>query len=309
MSNALFTGAGGMLGNAYATLKAQYSRELNVNCIFTDKVYSDHYISELLDVTDKNSFKLLASECKPMYLFHLAAITSLEECELNKDQAFETNTESVRTACEIAREHNSFLIYITTAGVHDGKDIFYAADAPAKPISTYGKSKWESELIVSEMLDSSQYLILRAGWMMGGGIKHDKKFVAKILRQLLSGVTTIYAVDDLYGSPTYTMSFAINNLNLLKSNAHGKVNNCTVGSPSRFDVARVICEWYTNVSMIQTNVVPVSSDYFKQEYFAERPKNESMKIDNFREIIEENTWKKSLLEYLQTSWLTECSKF
>ena len=36
----------------------------------------------------------------------------------------------------------------------------------------------------------------RAGWMMGGGMQKDKKFVNKIINQLLNGKKEIFIVDD-----------------------------------------------------------------------------------------------------------------
>ena len=43
--------------------------------------------------------------------------------------------------------------------------------------------------------------------MMGGGIKKDKKFISKIINQLLNGKTELNIVDDKMGTPTYTYDF------------------------------------------------------------------------------------------------------
>ena len=64
------------------------------------------------------------------------------------------------------------------------------------------------ELFVKE--NAERYLICRAGWMMGGGEKKDKKFVNKIATQLKKGAKEIYVVNDKMGTPTYTFDFARN---------------------------------------------------------------------------------------------------
>ena len=57
------------------------------------------------------------------YLFHIGAITSLEECELNQDLAYKTNYLAVEDACKLSNYLKIPLIYISTAGVFDGKRI------------------------------------------------------------------------------------------------------------------------------------------------------------------------------------------
>ena len=58
------------------------------------------------------------------------------------------------------------------------------SDIP-NPIGHYAKSKYLGEKYVIE--NTKDYLICRAGWMMGGGPKKDKKFIQKIMKQLKVG--------------------------------------------------------------------------------------------------------------------------
>ena len=45
--------------------------------------------------------------------------------------------------------------------------------------------------------------ICRAGWMMGGGKDKDKKFIKKIMDQILAGQDTLYIVNDKLGTLLY----------------------------------------------------------------------------------------------------------
>ena len=45
-----------------------------------------------------------------------------------------------------------------------------------------------------------KYFICRAGWMMGGGKDKDKKFIKKIMDQILAGQDTLYIVNDKLGT-------------------------------------------------------------------------------------------------------------
>ena len=82
------------------------------------------------------------------------------------------------------------------------------------------------ELFVKE--NAFRYVICRAGWMMGGGHKKDKKFVNKLLTQLNNGKRELFVVDDKMGTPTYTIDFA-RNVKLLISKKYWGLYNMVCG--------------------------------------------------------------------------------
>ena len=147
-------------------------------------------------------------EFNPDYLFHLGAHTNLEYCEKEVDDAYLTNTLSVENATFIANYLDIPLLYISTAGIFDGNSDTYDDWSLPNPLGIYARSKYMAELFVKE--NAKRYLICRAGWMMGGGPKKDKKFVNKIINQLKDGAKEIFVVNDKMGTPTYTYDFAKN---------------------------------------------------------------------------------------------------
>ncbi len=96
------------------------------------------------------------------------------------------------------------------------------ADKP-KPIGQYAKAKYLGESLCSKKF-FSKYLICRAGWMMGGGPKKDKKFVEKIISQIKKGCKELFVVNDKLGTPTYTHDFAKNVKLLLEKKQWGLFN-------------------------------------------------------------------------------------
>jgi dTDP-4-dehydrorhamnose reductase len=144
----------------------------------------------------------------PDFLFHLGALTDLEYCEINKQNAYETNTQSVSNAIKICKELGIPLLYISTAGIFDGKqDVYDDWDTP-NPLCVYAATKYAGEKFVQNEL--KKHLICRPGWMMGGGPSKDKKFIQKIMGQLKNGASELFIVDDKFGTPTYTHDFAKN---------------------------------------------------------------------------------------------------
>lgn len=289
------TGCGGMLGEA---VHAVWSAVATVKC--TDIDTRSPFIS-YGDVRDHADMKRQIDEFNPDLIIHLAAHTSLEYCEVQKDDAFKTNTESTKNLADIAKERDIPMIYISTAGIYDGKKEFYTEDDKPNPISVYGQSKYDGELYVLENLQ--KYYVFRAGWMMGGGAAKDKKFVAKVMKQIIEGTKELNVVDDKLGTPTYTYDFAKNMLFVVTNGSYGLYNMICDGSCSRYDVAREIVKILGRTDI---KVNKVTSEYFKEEYFAPRPASEKLIPKRLKDngLYIMRPWKECLNEYIQKQWLS-----
>jgi dTDP-4-dehydrorhamnose reductase len=284
------TGCGGMLGDAvYKTLNLSskvLATDIDVNADFLTKA----------DVRNFHEMDKLISEYNPDIVFHLAALTDLEYCELNPEEAWDTNALGTDNIASICKKLDVPMVYICTAGIFDGnQEEYHDYDTP-NPINVYGKSKYAGELTIKELL--SKYYIFRAGWMMGGGPKKDKKFVNKIMRQLESGAKELHVVDDKLGTPTYTFDFARNMVKVIEQEAYGIYNSVCSGSCSRYEVAEEILK-LTRKNDVTLN--KVTSDYFKDEYFAKRPYSEKLlplKLIK-RDLYIMRDWKICLREYME----------
>ena len=100
------------------------------------------------------------------------------------------------------------LLYNSTAGIFNGEKDYYDENDSPDSIGHYAKSKYLGEKYV--LKQSSQYLICRAGWMIGGGPRKDKKFIQKLICQLADGADELYVVNNKLGTPTYTHDFSPN---------------------------------------------------------------------------------------------------
>ncbi len=283
-------GCGGMLGEAFYT---QFKDEYEIKC--TDKDVNDEWLS-FLDFRDFDAYKKDVEEFAPDYLFHLGAYTDLEWCEQNADEVYLTNTLCVENAVYIANELNIPLLYISTAGIFDGKKEFYDDWDLPNPLGVYARSKYMGERFVVE--NAQRYLVCRAGWMMGSGPAKDKKFIQKLMKQLKDGKKELFIVDDKDGTPTYTHDFAKTVKGLIQKEYWGLYNAVCGGQTSRFEVAEELIRLLGKEDEVK--ITPVSSDYFKDIYFADRPASERLltkKLD-IRGVNKMKDWKIALKEYL-----------
>lgn len=286
----LITGCGGMLGQAvYKVFSDKYE-----SVTATDIDLNESWIS-YLDVRDIIECESYFKKTKPDIVLHLAALTDLEYCEINPLEAWKTNALGTENIALLSKKYNSIMVYICTAGIFDGtQDEYTDFDLP-NPLSYYGKAKYSGELFVKEYL--TEFYIFRAGWMMGGGINKDKKFINKIYKQIKSGKKELFVVDDKLGTPTYTHDFANSIYKVIQTGYFGLYNQVCGGSCSRLDVAKEFVKLLGLSSEII--VTKVDSDYFKTDYFAPRPYSEkliNLKLDT-RKINFMRDWRVCLKEY------------
>lgn len=284
-------GVGGMLGEAfYQTFKNDY----DLKC--TDKDVNDSWLS-FLDFRDFEAYKKDVFDFKPDYLFHIGAYTDLEFCELNIDDTYATNTLSVENAVHIANELNIPLLYISTAGIYDGKQELYDDWDMPNPLGHYARSKYMGELFVKE--NKREHIVCRAGWMMGAGPKKDKKFIQKLMKQLKEGKKELFIVNDKLGTPTYTIDFAANARLLLENKMWGVYNMVCGGETGRLEVALELIKVLGLENEVK--VTEVDSSHFKDVYFAARPASERLvnKKLTLRNMNIMRDWRVCLKEYVE----------
>ena len=284
-------GCGGMLGEAfYYTFKGQYG----LKC--TDKDVNEPWLS-FLDFRDYNAYKNDVFQFNPDYLFHLGAYTDLEFCEQNVNDTYQTNTLAVENAVFIANQLNIPLLYISTAGIFDGKKELYDDWDTPNPLGVYARSKYMGERFVVE--NANNYIICRAGWMMGAGPKKDKKFIQKLMKQLKDGKKELFIVNDKDGTPTYTHDFAKTVKGLIEKEYWGLYNCVCGGQTSRLEVAEELLNILGKRDEIK--ITTVTSEYFNDIYFAERPDSERLitkKLD-LRGVNQMKDWRIALKEYIE----------
>lgn len=285
----LITGANGMLGSSLCPILAKTGGE-----IYPTDINSTPGKVQQLDITDKAQVQAIVNETNPDFLFHLAAETNVDKCELEPEHAYRTNVLGTENVALVCKEHGIPMAYIGTCGVFDGKkqDPYTEFDNP-NPVSVYSKTKLEGERVVENLLQ--KYFIFRAGWMMGGN-KKDKKFVAKIV-ELLKTKSEISVVNDKFGSPTYTVDLSKAMIEVIKRQRYGLYHIANAGLCSRYGLACKIKEYLKKDDVI---IKPISSSEFPLP--APRPRSEAVENLNLKSIGLNGImrpWEEALKDYLK----------
>jgi len=245
-----------------------------------------------LDITKFAQVKNILEAEQPDWVVHMAALTDLDFCEENPETADLVNHRGTRNIAEVCAENGIGMIYISTSGIFSGKKRtpYNEEDIP-NPKNAYGMSKYHGELAVRELLPEDKWLILRAGWLFGGGEK-DIKFVGKIYK-LCHEWNELSAVDDIFGSPNYTLDIGDIIIYLIKNKYRGVFHVGNKGVATRFDIAREI----VSAAEVECNIIPVPSTMFPT--VAPRPPMEaicSAKLDSLGYRI--RPWQDALKDYI-----------
>jgi dTDP-4-dehydrorhamnose reductase len=276
-------GANGRLG---AALAREYKHDFQVKA----------FARRQLDLGKLDQVRSTLSETEFDLLINCAALTNVDYCESQRDEAFLINARGPRLLAEICSEKSVRLIHISTDYVFDGnQDIPYIEEDPPIPLSVYAESKLAGE---REVLAVSQdNLVVRLSWVFGP----DKpSFIDQIIQRAREN-ETVTAVADKFSSPTYTID-AANWLRLAWENdAQGILHLCNSGVCSWQEWAQYAIDVCRNLGVPLTaeRVGKLSLSDMKN-FVARRPVYTVLSTSKFAALtgVQPRHWREAIAEYI-----------
>ena len=259
MIKVLVTGSSGQLGMALFEISHEYD---HLSLSFKKK--SD------LDITNTAEVDQYFAQHPFDYCVNCAAYTDVEQAEKTPDPAFMVNAVGVENLAKACLQYNVTFIQISTDYVFDGtKESAYLPDDRPNPINEYGRSKWEGEKIIQNLLKS--YYIIRTSWLYSS---KGSNFYTKIIQK---GRNTgkLQITDQQKGCPTHASNLARYVLDLIKDDgAKYGIYHFTDG---------VVMTWFEFAKKLleEENLTDQVKLEKAQNYrtFARRPKNSVLAQD------------------------------
>ena len=268
----LITGSNGLLGQKLVSLLKNDHQLLATSSgqnIINDK---SNYSYSSLDITDAKSVELLFHSFKPDVVINTAAMTNVDGCEDEKDKCFDINVKAVQTLADLCQDSNAHLIHISTDFIFDGQDGPYKEDDLANPLSYYGKSKYESELVLDE--SKANWTILRTIILYGTADNLKRNNIVLWGRKALKDGQSLNIIDDQFRSPTLAEDLAQACRLALEKNAFGIFNVSGKDIMSIFEMVERMADFY---KCDKSNINKISSDTLNQK--AKRPPKTGFVLD------------------------------
>jgi len=145
-----------------------------------------------LDITDPGGVRDFFIEQRPEALVHAAAISGMGACYNKPDEAERVNVIGSKNVAEAAGEAGAYVVYFSTDMVFGGERAPYTEKDPPDPVSVYGRTKLEGELMMPPSA-----CVLRLAISYGKSlIPGTRTFFEKSLKNLREGEETVLFVDE-----------------------------------------------------------------------------------------------------------------
>jgi dTDP-4-dehydrorhamnose reductase len=219
-----------------------------------------------IDITNGDSIRRHVAKVKPQAIINCAAYTAVDACETDRDRAFAVNALGAGLLAGAAETHGAAFVHFSTDYVFDGKKTApYVESDQVNPLSVYGKSKLEGELLVQK--NCTRSFIFRTAWLYGAGGNNFVKTIRELAKKNFASGSPLRVVNDQSGSPTYTVDVCRQTLGMLGSGHFGLYHCTSEGQCSWYDFAVKI----VRATGIPVTVEPCSTAEFPRP--ARRPAN------------------------------------
>ena len=224
----LVTGKKGQLGQSLKALAAQYPQ---YQFTFTGR--------DELDLSCSKNIAAYFQQKQFDVIVNCAAYTAVDKAEEQQELADTINHLAVKQLAEIAQQHHSLLIHISTDYVFDGTAHQpYQENAAINPQNIYGESKLKGELAIQSI--ACDAIIIRTSWVYS---EYGNNFVKTMLR-LGRERDQLNVIFDQVGTPTYATDLAVNILKIIEF-SNSKQADLELDKVSLYHFSNEgVCSWY-----------------------------------------------------------------
>jgi len=218
----LITGSNGLLGQKLvAALRHDPEVQLVATSRGADRTpdpLGPRYRS--LDITLAAQVDALFQEERPAVVIHTAAMTNVDACELDPAACRLQNVTATEHLVNAAKRIGAHFIHLSTDFIFDGRNGPYREEDEAAPLSTYGRSKLDSERVVMNA-GLTKWAIARTIIVYGVAEGLSRSNVVLWAKSALEKGQPINVVDDQWRMPTLAEDLADGCIRIAKRGANG----------------------------------------------------------------------------------------
>lgn len=272
----LITGGSGFVGG-HLLMQSQSHYDV-VTTYHTHKYDIPNVDWRYLDLTSTKSITDVVTNSSPDAVILTAALTAVDECEIQRERAFDVNVNGIDTWIDLSNTMNFKLIFVSSDMVYDGQKGFYNEEDPVSPINYYGETK----VLAEEKIETGcqNYVIARAALIYGTPLTNSNSFSQSILNRI-SMRQPVKLFYDQYRSPILVNNLASALIELSVNSFNGKIN---LGGSQRINRYDFGSEMAHTFNFSTDNFIKVSMHDIETP--AKRPVDVSMDIAKAQSVLE-----------------------
>jgi dTDP-4-dehydrorhamnose reductase len=194
-----------------------------------------------IDAADLTSAANWLRAQRPAVVLYPAGFTWVDGCERDPARAAAANIEQPLNLARAARDAGAMFVYFSTDYVFDGKHGPYSEDSPTNPLSVYGRSKCDAEVVLAATM-GDRGLIVRTSWVFGPE-RQGKNFAYQLVRTLSAG-KELACPSDQFSNPSYGPNVARAVVQLVEQGRAGLVHLAGPELLDRIAFARAIARGF-----------------------------------------------------------------
>lgn len=253
----LITGSNGLLGQKIVQQCIRHSIDFcatskgsNRNPDCPDDVYVE------MDITSEESVSNVLDRYRPTHVIHTAAMTNVDQCELQPVACKKMNTEAVGIVFRASKALKAHFQLLSTDFVFDGLKGDYTEDDVVNPLSEYAKSKVDAEQIL--LSDAyKNWSIARTIIVYGEGHHLSRSNIVLWAVEALRKGDPLNIVDDQFRAPTWADDLAWGCLQICRKNEIGIFHLSGPETMSIYDLVCRIAKYLgistDGINRVQTN--------------------------------------------------------
>ncbi len=204
----LVTGSNGLLGQKLVHL---LQKEKSVYLIATARGESVLDITRgefhSLDITNQKEVDEVITSTKPDVVINTAAITNVDQGELDQPLCRKTNVTSVEYLIEACAKNDAHLIHVSTDFIFDGTHGPLDENEKPSPVNYYGQCKLAAEELIIK--SNITWCIIRTVLVFGITADMSRSNIVLWVKNSLEQGKKIQVVNDQWRTPTLAEDLAI----------------------------------------------------------------------------------------------------
>ena len=274
----LVTGSAGLIGRQ--VVKDLSETHEVFSCYNKSKPEHGNIIK--MDLLNHEMISNVMSEKKPDVVIHLAAMTAVDLCESDQDNALKINSQATEILAKEGSKINAFIVYVSTDYVFDGNTGMYEENDTTNPLGFYGKSKLLGEKSIQNF--SSNWCIARTSTPFG--LHPTKKSFPIWVIENLQKQKQIDVLTDQFTSPTYVPSLSRMLIEISERHLTGIIHVAGASKISRYEMASLVSD---KLGLDGKLLREISINDIKWE--AQRPKDSSLNVSKAISILNQKPQK------------------